>query len=224
MEKSNKGVLSSRALIGLYVMDGLLNLFLTYLFPDLKDSRYITKPLLMILLMGYAAQEADLSIRKSLLITLFFSLLGDVFLMLPGTNPLYFQLGIGAFLGSQIGYISLFYKQRDKIMYLFLLPIVIYVGGFLAFLLPNVKPMLQIPVTIYALALGAMLFFALNRKKDHAYNQVVLGALLFVSSDSILAILKFYYSFQGNSLAVMSTYIAAQLLLSLGLCKLQDRN
>jgi uncharacterized membrane protein YhhN len=45
----------------------------------------------MILLMAYAAQEADLSIRKSLLITLFFSLLGDVFLMVPGTNPLYFH-------------------------------------------------------------------------------------------------------------------------------------
>jgi uncharacterized membrane protein YhhN len=84
--------------------------------------------------------------------------------------------------------------------------------------------MLQIPVIVYALALGTMLFFALNRKKDHSYNQVVLGAVLFVSSDSILAILKFYYSFLGNSLAVMGTYIAAQLLLSLGLCKLQVKN
>jgi uncharacterized membrane protein YhhN len=223
MEKSNK-VISAHTLIGLYVLDGLMNLFLPYLFPSLSSSRYITKPLLMILLMVYAAQEADYSFRKSLLITLFFSLLGDVFLMLPGTNPLNFQLGILAFLCSQIGYILLFYKQRDSIMYLFLLPILIYVGGFLAFLLPHVSPMLQIPVVVYALALGAMLFFALNRKKDHSYNQVALGAVLFVSSDSILAILKFYSSFQGNSLAVMGTYIAAQLLLSLGLCKLQTRN
>lgn len=223
MEKSNK-VISSQILIGLYVIDGLMNLFLPDLFPSLAATRYITKPLLMIFLMVYAMQEADQSIRKALLFTLFFSLLGDIFLMLPGTNPLNFQLGILAFLGSQIGYILLFYKQRDSIMYLFLLPILIYVGGFLAFLLPHVSPMLQIPVIVYALALGTMLFFALNRKKDHSYNQVVLGAVLFVSSDSILAILKFYYSFQGNSLAVMGTYIAAQLLLSLGLCKLQARN
>ncbi len=223
MEKSNKFI-SAKNLIILYIVDGLLNLFLTYLFPDLKDTRYITKPLLMLLLMAYVVQEADSSIRKALLITLFFSLLGDIFLMLPGTNPLYFQLGILAFLGSQIGYINLFFKQRDSIMYLFLVPILIYVGGFLAFLLPHVKPMLQIPIIVYALALGSMLFFALNRKKDSSYNQVALGALLFVSSDSILAVLKFYYAFQGNSLAVMSTYIAAQLLLTLGLCKLQIRN
>jgi hypothetical protein len=66
-----------------------------------------------------------------------------------------------------------------------------------------------------------MFYSAFLRKIDSTYFFVLLGAIFFVLSDSFLAVAKFYYPFPGSSFYIMITYIPAQLLLVLGLCKLQ---
>lgn len=206
--------------IKLFFIDALAELFFPVLFPAFAEIRYVTKPLLLILLMGHIAQENP---KPVLFFTAVFALLGDVFLLIPGNNPLFFQLGLGSFLIMQVSYIRLFAKQASDEAWVPaharkpLAGVIIYVFSFLAFLNPYLAGGMKIPVTLYAFALGSMLYFAIRLR-----NQLIVwGAFLFVVSDSVLAFGKFYYSFPGISTVVMSTYIVAQLLLISALCKLQ---
>jgi len=204
----------------LFLLDALAELFFPLLFPNCPEIRYVTKPLLLILLMGHIAQENP---KPALFVTAIFALLGDVFLLIPGDNPLYFQLGLGSFLIMQLSYIRLFVRQTEDKAWIPaharqpLAGVIIYVFLFLAFLNPYLADGMKIPVTLYAFALGAMLYFAIRLKNQ----MIVWGAFLFVVSDSVLAFGKFYYSFPGISSVVMATYILAQLLLMSALCKLE---
>ena len=202
----------------LFLLDAIAELFSPFLFSNCPEIRYVTKPLLLILLMGYIAQENP---KPALFVTAIFALLGDVFLLIPGDNPLYFQLGLGSFLIMQLSYIRLFVRQTEDKAWIPaharqpLAGVIIYVFLFLAFLNPYLADGMKIPVTLYAFALGSMLYFAIRLK-----NQLIVwGAFLFVVSDSVLAFGKFYYSFPGISTVVMLTYILAQLLLMSALCK-----
>ena len=204
----------------LFWLDAVVELLSPLLLASHPEVRLVTKPLLMILLMGHVAQVNP---KPALFFTAIFALLGDVFLMLPGDSPLYFQLGLGSFLVMQLSYIRLFANQASEESWVPVyarMPlggVIIYVFSFLAFLNPYLAGGMKIPVTLYAFALGSMLYFAIR-----LMNQtIVLGAFFFVVSDSVLAFGKFYYSFPGISTVVMSTYIVAQLLLISALCKLQ---
>ena len=206
--------------IKLFFIDAFAELFCPMLFPAFPEIRYVTKPLLLILLMGHIAQENP---KPVLFFTAIFALLGDVFLLIPGNNPLFFELGLGSFLIMQVSYIRLFAKQASDEAWVPaharkpLAGVIIYVFSFLAFLNPHLAGGMKIPVTLYAFALGSMLYFAIRLRNQ----RIVWGAFLFVVSDSVLAFGKFYYSFPGISTVVMSTYIVAQLLLISALCKLQ---
>ena len=203
----------------LFYADAFLELAIPLFFPDFAEARLVTKPLLLILLMGHIAVENP---KPALFFTAFFALLGDVFLMLPD-SPIYFQLGLGSFLIMQLSYIRLFAKQASEQPWIPvharkpLVGILIYVFSFLAFLNPYLADAMKIPVTLYAFALGSMLYFAIRLQ----HKSIFWGAFFFVVSDSVLAFGKFYYSFPGISFVVMSTYIVAQLLLISALCKLQ---
>lgn len=204
----------------LFWLDAVVELLSPLLLASHPEVRLVTKPLLMILLMGHIAQVNP---KPALVFTAIFALLGDVFLMLPGDSPLYFQLGLGSFLVMQLSYIRLFAKQASGEAWIPaharspLAGVLIYVFSFLAFLNPHLAGGMKIPVTLYAFALGSMLYFAIRLRNQ----MIVLGAFFFVVSDSVLAFGKFYYSFPGISTVVMSTYIVAQLLLISALCKLQ---
>jgi len=204
----------------LFYADAFLELAIPLFFPDFAEARLVTKPLLLILLMGHITVENP---KPALFFTAVFALLGDVFLMIPGDSALYFQLGLGSFLVMQLSYIRLFAKQADEVSWIPaharkpLAGILIYVFSFLAFLNPYLADAMKIPVSLYAFALGSMLYFAIRLK----HQTIFWGALFFVVSDSVLAFGKFYYSFPGISFVVMSTYIVAQLLLISALCKLQ---
>lgn len=188
------------------------------LFASHSAIRYVTKPLLMILLGVYVyTLGLKPTVRNALLFTLLFAWLGDVFLLIPGNSALYFQLGLGAFLIMQFAYVRQFIKLGALRWSYFIIPVLVYVFGFLWFLYPNLPAALLPPVILYALALGSMLYFAFQISSV----QLRVGAFLFVVSDSLLAFGKFYFEYPWNSFAVMSTYILAQLLLIHALCKLQ---
>ena len=82
----------------LFWLDAVVELLSPLLLASHPEVRLVTKPLLMILLMGHIAQVNP---KPALFFTAIFALLGDVFLMLPGDSPLYFQLGLGSFLISK---------------------------------------------------------------------------------------------------------------------------
>lgn len=217
-----------RLFLLLYGIAAFLDVIVPMLFPSFSQVRYLAKPALMLLLMAYVFVSKDVERKPSILLALFFAWLGDVFLMIPGSNPLFFQLGLGGFLIMQWLYIDMFKKQINKVLSPvngMTIVVAIYVLGLLSLLLPQMNLALAIPVIVYAISLGTMLWFASQRKSSVSlwnYQCILGGAVLFVLSDSLLAINKFYYSFPGNSFWVMSTYILAQLLLTQGLVKLRS--
>jgi uncharacterized membrane protein YhhN len=72
------------------------------------------------------------------------------------------------------------------------------------------------------LVLLTMFTAALNRQNKvnrQSYILVLVGAILFVLSDSMIAIDKFVYTFALSRIAIMTTYITAQYLIALGCLK-----
>lgn len=178
----------------------------------------ITKPLLMPMLMLMAYQ---LNIKeKYLYIALFFSLLGDVFLMFGG--ELYFMLGLGAFLMAHVFYILLF-KGQFKFNLMSIFPFVGATLSYFMFIKSGIDPNLLIPVSVYCLVITLMGIFAAGRKTNNSsYNLVLMGSVLFIISDSLIAYNKFYAPLPASSFWVMSTYGLAQFLIVLGWSKNQN--
>ena len=157
---------------------------------------------------------------------LIFAFLGDVFLL--GNGELFFMLGLGSFLLMQIFYIIVFLKNRGRRHYSQLLVaalLLIYVIVFQRIITANASAM-SIPITIYAFAIGCMCFAAFSRSPNlPGYTMVVFGSILFVFSDSIIAIERFLQPFYLSGFIVMISYIAAQYFIVEGviLSKLNDQ-
>jgi uncharacterized membrane protein YhhN len=81
---------------------------------------------------------------------------------------------------------------------------------------------LQIPVIVYAAVITTMVLTALfryGRTSNSSFWQVFIGAVLFMISDSILAINKFLDPITNAGLYIMITYVAAQFLIVHGILK-----
>lgn len=78
------------------------------------------------------------------------------------------------------------------------------------------------PVTVYMLVILTMAVTAFLRQGKVlpiSYTLVFLGALLFMLSDSILALNKFYKPLPLSNISIMLTYALAQYFIVLGLLK-----
>ncbi|HLO43500.1 MAG TPA: lysoplasmalogenase [Leadbetterella sp.] len=175
----------------------------------------LTKPLLMPILM-FMAFQMGLKARN-LYLALFFSLLGDIFLMFGG--EIYFMMGLGSFLIAHLFYIWLF-KSDFQFNWLRALPFLIITSSYFLFIKSGIEQNLLLPVAIYCLVITFMGIFAASRKtKQYSYFIVLLGSILFIISDSLIAFNKFYAPLRLSSLWVMSTYGLAQFLIVLGWSK-----
>lgn len=214
-----------KPLIFIFCIDLLVELIAIHKGYD--QLRIVSKPLLTILLLiGTATARLQPSLLKSLLLAaLFFSLLGDLFLLFEKRNELFFVFGLLGFLTAHILYILLFVRSRRllnpiSVVHKWLVVILLaYVLVFFYLLYPHLGN-LKVPVIVYALILATMFLastyaFSFEKKWQRL---VISGALLFVVSDSLLAINKFYIEFPLASLLVMTTYGLAQLFIVLGVC------
>ena len=185
----------------------------------------VSKPLLMPVLIGYflvvtASQQTGL--KKWVLLALFFSWAGDVLLMFQPKDDLFFLLGLSAFLLAHIFYIVFFHQLRMqeniKSNPWLLLLVVIYYAVLISWLSPWLGTM-KIPVRIYGIVISFMLMLALHLlslKDKRSGGCLAVGALLFVLSDSVLAINKFYLPFEAAGIIIMLTYGAAQFFITEG--------
>ncbi|TAH04545.1 MAG: lysoplasmalogenase, partial [Sphingobacteriales bacterium] len=83
---------------------------------------------------------------------------------------------------------------------------------------PQLGPM-KMPVLIYALVIGSMLIMALwqyGKLPRTTALLFIIGAMLFVLSDSALALNRFYKPHPYSGILVMSSYVGAQVFLTLG--------
>ena len=72
----------------------------------------------------------------------------------------------------------------------------------------------MIPISAYATAIMWMGITAAERQANQkSYRFILIGATLFIISDSLIAINKFAFSIPLSGLWVMATYIAAQYLI-----------
>ena len=187
-----------------------------------------TKPLLLLSLIAYYLQQSrkiQTGVSLIVLAALGFSLLGDVLLLFQDKQQVYFMLGLGAFLTAHVFYIIWFVtesgKRGSQMNKLYILPVVAYTVALLYFLWPGLGG-LKLPVLVYGLVIATMLITAIGasmpiRKLLTASLFILYGAKLFVISDSLLAINKFYQPFAAAGFFIMLTYGLAQYLVVKGI-------
>ncbi len=160
----------------------------------------------------------------SLIITaLVFSWMRDVTLQLTQFQESFFLVGLGSFLITQLIYMVAFFITPGKNTLFFrkiylLIPVALYGWGILWLLSAGLGDM-KLPVTVYTVVILSMLLAAVNREKKvnrQSFLLVLAGAILFVLSDSMIAINKFSQPFELARIAILSSYFTAQYLIALG--------
>lgn len=188
----------------------VIDLFL--IFNNKIELRFFTKPILLpILILMYISKvkSEKMQLNSFFLAGLVLSFFGDLFLLFNwGFLP-----GLGSFLLAHLFYIISFKKKLQKRISKFW-PIILslYASILLVILFPYLKEM-KIPVIIYAVVIATMMYNAL---KTHNRN-LIIGALLFLISDTLLSVYLFLQPLMILNLLVMATYILAQWFLVKGM-------
>ncbi len=195
---------------------------------------YLAKPLLLPWMALYFILYSEKSKYKwMVLLAFFFSWTGDVLLMFSGSVEILFYAGVGGFFLAQLSYILVFTKYFNiqekgfvRRKPLILIPYLLYLAGIIVVLFPGLDGFMRPIIVVYGASLIAMAVTAVNLKgrvSISAFNLIFWGSTLFVMSDSLLAINKFHTDLPNAAVLIMSTYIAAQLLILLGLVKKQEK-
>ena len=187
-----------------------------------RSHVYFFKPLttcLVILLAWQVKQPVTAGYRVAILAGLSFSLIGDIFLMLPADR---FIAGLVAFLIAHLCYIVAFTSRTGfQLSIPWLIPCLLIGGVMLALLWPHLGG-LKVPVLVYMVVILVMLWQALGQLGRETQLSVLLaaiGAVWFVISDSTLALNRFREPFAASRAIVLSTYYLAQWLIALSVAK-----
>jgi uncharacterized membrane protein YhhN len=141
--------------------------------------------------------------------------------------PDLFVFGLSAFLMGHVMYILSYRQHRWEDasrgllvtqMIRFSLPVVLAGTGLVVVLFPALGGM-QIPVLVYAIVIVVMVMTALfryGRTNSSSFWLIFGGALLFMASDSVLAINKFLSIVPNAELWIMTTYMTAQFMIVAG--------
>jgi uncharacterized membrane protein YhhN len=185
----------------------------------------IFKPLILVSLIVLYLFSA-ISINKFYVLALICSFLGDVFLMYKGER--YFIVGLISFLVAHLIFIKIVTSKLQKTtiskIITSIIPFLILFFGLIYFLKDNLSELL-IPIIIYGLTIStfgvlAMLNYLIT--KNNKSFLMFVGAVIFISSDSILAINKFYYTTKVMEVLIMATYIVAQFLIYKSMIKAES--
>ncbi|MGD9899383.1 MAG: lysoplasmalogenase [Calditrichaceae bacterium] len=196
----------------LAVFSGLLHIHADY--RQKIYQTYIFKPLTIVLIILIAfIQTAEVSsvYRYLIIAGLFFALAGDIFLMLPSDR---FLSGLSCFLVTHVFYILAFISGSSfPVGYIYLIPGLVLSAVFLKILLPHAGSK-TVPVIIYSLILVFLLWQAAGRMDEiFSYSSIIalIGTILFVFSDVILAYNRIVKKFRSAQFIILSTYYLAQL-------------
>lgn len=155
---------------------------------------------------------------------LLLSALGDVFLGLGGEQ--WFVYGLSSFLIAHVFYIALFVRQwphppaasaaRRVVAAL----LIVFAAAMFAELLPTLGAM-KLPVAAYMCALTGMGLTA--ALADFRAWWIVIGAALFMLSDSLIAVGKFMSPIAYGDYVIWATYYMAQVCIALGFIREKRR-
>ncbi len=180
-----------------------------------RQHVYVFKPLTMVFiwLIAILGQATFPFYKYMIIIGLLFSLAGDVFLMLPSDR---FLAGLVAFLIAHLFYIAAFLSEISALTWWPLVPLVIY-GIVIYTIVASSLGKLKLPVLIYVVVILIMAWLAWERWSQTGQSGALLafaGAVLFVISDTILAIDRFRGAFKLSRALNLTTYFAAQWLIA----------
>ncbi len=197
--------------------------------------RYLTKPAVLLALLawfvlaglsnGFLARSQAASWFAT---GLFFSLLGDILLMIPRN---YFLGGLASFLAAHLAYIISFNFNGNPPLGIPQGFLVLAVSAWALFYYTRIRVglarypgsrRLPLAVALYSLVITWMLLSALltlfrPEWRLTAAGLVSLGGLLFFSSDSILAYDRFVRALPRGRLLVIVTYHIGQFALAAGM-------
>lgn len=182
---------------------------------QLYISKVLTMLLIIALAFNYRGYDQDGS-HAWILLGLFLSLAGDILLMLPSDR---FVHGLIAFLVAHLCYIvgfaqgPLVLKLLDGLL---LLALAATVFGLLWHGLAEMR----LPVLVYMLTILAMVWVAAgawHASLTAGTAAALVGGLLFLFSDGVLALDRFFRPIPQAPAWVMSSYFAAQFLMAASL-------
>ena len=182
----------------------------------------IVKPFLLLVLLTYFLKSKSIRSFSTTTMTfaLVFSWAGDVFLLFENEGASMFLFGLVSFLIAHICYIVVFQrlskKSRPSPMRYPLTALLVIFCGLLVFLLWPGLGNMEIPVMLYASVIAIMGISAVFRQGPGS-GLVLIGALFFIASDSILAYDKFFTPVEFGRLYIMGTYLIAQFLIVQGI-------
>ena len=166
------------------------------------------KPLTTILIIFVVVKFTDANSHSLTIlstIALIACLGGDVLLM----NEQYFVYGLASFLIAQLMFAFIFYKFSNGKLYFTPLLILIVIG---AFSYRTFLPMLgdlAVPVAVYNICILLMCWQGINAylsRRDTVGLALAIAAVLFVFSDTMIAVNKFVQPFDLSSVLILSTY------------------
>ena len=199
-----------------------------FFYPSLAVKALII-PVLMVYFHNQVKDKYT-NFHRIMMIGFFFSWIGDVLLQFSNENKelflspdTFFLLGLGGFLLTQVFYTIAFNipKGKSKIFStrIYQLILVFGYGFLLMWLLYNKLGDYKVPVIIYAIVIHVMLLSALNRfgkVNGVSYMLIAIGAILFIASDSMIAISRFLEKFDFARVLIMTTYVLAQYFIAMG--------
>lgn len=149
-------------------------------------------------------------------VALFFSALGDLILEWRAWKP-HFLVGLSAFLLAHLAYLAAGlpfvggWDGRAALLFAFILLCAL---GMAYTLLRGDLGAMRWPVLLYLVVIGGMVTVLVL---GHPFSWVrVMGGVLFMLSDSLIALDRFVRPIPHRNLSVMTTYYLAQLLLAWG--------
>lgn len=185
------------------------------------------KPMLMITLFWYYYSNTK-KINIHFTLGLFFSFLGDVLLL--GTGETYFIFGLLFFLIAHIFYIIMVIKMirntKPKEFIIACIPFLLLFIVLINVLYAGLGSM-KIPVIVYAMTIsffGIVSLILYLQTKTKTSLLLVVGVLIFITSDTILALNLFYKKQSFYPLLIMLTYVLAQYLICRFVLKLNQQS
>lgn len=209
----------------IFIVIILLNLIAqSSFFPGM--NLYV-KPLICLSLAIYLYKNVNMraGFNRFVLAGLVFSLFGDCFLLFAGSDVYFFLYSLLSFLFAHIVYSMAFvrdFKNNPDASKYYGHVMLFCMGVFSMSYYTMIRDYLndfRIPVMAYMFVISVMVILAgyrYRRVNLISFRMIYLGAIFFVISDSVLAFNKFVQPFSSAGFIIMSTYIIAQYLITIG--------
>ena len=203
---------------GIYCIVALVNLVSAYFFKE--GLRKVTKCLLMPTLLGFYLMQTE-HVYLMVIAAIVFSWAGDIFLI-KKDKPLFFRMGLVAFLLSHVFYIIAFLEQTASYNFVALAISAVVVIPLTILILKKINPPkpMKIPVAVYAATIMMMSMAALQLMLASPFLPAILifaGSIVFIYSDSSMAYLLFGEKPKYFNVITMIPYIIAQGVIIMGL-------